>query len=363
MRWLLPSLLYLSFFASLAWAVENPQSGSVGVSLTVPDRGRPDIPLLISPANNATINTAAPNFIFSPSLGDRPVSHYQLWLDGVKNTDHIPQSFAAISAQALTALSEGTHTWMIKAIATNGSDRDSAIWTFTVDLTAPLILVETVAGQDANLSSLDLARWLSEVRFTTSQAYPAITGQSEAGAQITVNFSGNGGSQTIAAEVGLDRLFAVKPQPALTPGRYKVSVAGSDPAGNNTSLPAFYLDITAPTGQIVIPLPSPLPDVTITLPKVIPPAAAELPAIWPLFPAPGCRCPWWPWILILLLLFYILYLKSKLKHLNRSKDNNYNRAASQSSTSRKNSDLASSAGQSGGSNDLGKPGSASQSLK
>src|SRR3989338_6563919 len=103
MRWLLKSLICLSLLASPALAVTNPQSGLAAVTATVINRGRPDTPVLISPGNNSTINT-----------------------------------------NALTALTEGTHTWMVKALGNNDSERDSAIWTFTIDTTAPLILVNQV---------------------------------------------------------------------------------------------------------------------------------------------------------------------------------------------------------------------------
>lgn len=299
MRWLLKSLICLSLAASPAWAVTNPQSGSAAVTATVPDRGRPDTPVLISPGNNATISTVAPTFIFNPSLGDRPVSHYQLWLDGVKNTDHIPQSYSTITTQALAALPEGSHTWMIKAIATNGSDRDSAIWSFTVDITAPFILITTVAGQE----------FANNTVFTTSDRYPIITGQTEAGATLTISFA----DQTVTATVGLDRTFSLKPKTALALGRYTVSVAASDQAGNNTSLPAFYLDITAPSGKITINLPSPLPDLSFTVPVIVPPALPQIVTAFPITLA--CPIPFvvWglPWLLVILLIIYIIISKRR----------------------------------------------------
>lgn len=303
MRWLLKSLICLSLVASPVLAVENPQSGSAAVTATVPDRGRPDTPVLISPGNNATVGTAAPTFIFNPSLGDRPVSHYQLWIDGAKNTDHIPHSFSTITANALTALNEGSHTWMIKAIATNGSDRDSAIWSFTVDTTAPFLLIETAAGQEFNRGPV----------FTTTGRYPEISGQTEAGATVTISF----GEQTVSAAAGLDRTFSLKPKTALALGRHAVYVSAADEAGNTTSLPAFYLNIiAAPAGIITIPLPPPLPDLSFTVPVIIPPTLPQIVTAFPITPA--CPINWWLWIVIILLLIYILYLKHKLRHQKRS---------------------------------------------
>ena len=306
MRWLLKSLVCISLLASPALAVTNPQSGSAAVTATVPDRGRPDTPVLISPGNNATISTAAPAFIFNPSLGDRPVSHYQFWLDGAKNTDHIPQSYSTITAQALAALTPGSHTWMIKAIAANGSDRDSAIWSFSIDTTAPLILINQVAGQTAGLSSLDLSRWQSEVSFTTTDRYPVISGQSESNAVLSISFN----QQTVTVPVGGDRLFSVKPKTALPLGRYTVSVSGSDQAGNSTSLPSFYLNIISGGGLITIPLPSPLPDLSFTVPVIIPLTLAPVTA-FELIPSLLCPINWWLVLLIILLIIYIIISKRR----------------------------------------------------
>ena len=280
---------------STALGVVNPQSGSAAVTATVPDRGRPDTPVLISPGNNAVISTAAPTFIFNPSLGDRPVSHYQLWLDGAKNTDHIPQSYSTITAQALAALAPGSHTWMIKAIAANGSDRDSAIWSFSIDTTAPLILVNEVAGQP----------FQGAVSFSTADRYPLISGQSEAGAMLSISFN----NETVSTQIGADRLFNLKPKTALLPGRYTVSISASDQAGNSTSLPSFYLDIVSGAGLITIPLPSPLPDLKFTVPVIVP---LSLPQIITAFPLqPGCACTWWPWLIVILLIIYIIISKRR----------------------------------------------------
>lgn len=313
MRWLLKSLICLSLLSAPAWAVENPQSGSAAVTVTVPDRGRPDTPVLISPGNNSTIAATAPTFIFNPSLGDRPVSHYQLWLDGVKNTDHIPQSYSTITTHALAALSEGTHTWMIKAIATNGSDRDSAIWTFTIDTTAPLILVNRVAGQETSLSSLDLSPWQKEISFSTRQRQPAIGGQGEAGALLTITWSNAAASNTVSTTIGNDRLFNLKPNLALPLGRYTVSVSSSDPAGNHTSLPSFYLDIVS-AAVITISLPSPLPDLSFTVPVLIPPTLAPVTA-FPLIPAAPEPLQFLVWLIVITYLCHIYCLNRFIRRL------------------------------------------------
>ena len=311
MRWLLKSLICLSLLASPALAVTNPQSGLAAVTATVINRGRPDTPVLISPGNNSTINTTAPTFIFNPSLGDVPVTNYQLWIDGEKNTDSIPQSFSTITANALTALGEGTHTWMVKALGNNDSERDSAIWTFTIDTTAPLILVNQVAGQAANLSSLDLSPWQTGVEFTTTDRFPLITGQSEAQAFLTISFN----NETVSTQIGADRLFSLQPKTSLALGRYSVTITSSDPAGNTTTLPAFYLNIIqTAAGIITIPLPSLLPDLQFTVPVFIPLTLAPVTA-FPLIPAAAPGLNYLIWLIIITYLCHIYCLNRFIHRL------------------------------------------------
>lgn len=308
-------LLIFLFLAAPALAVVNPQSGSAAVSATVP--ADPDTPVLIAPANNSTVSTVAPSFIFNPAFGTVIINHYELWLDGKKNTSPIGQSLQTVITQAQTGLAEGAHTWSIMAVANNGRTRNSTTWTFTIDITAPLILVDRVAGQETSLSSLDLTPWQKTVSFSTSGRYPKIEGQSEAGATLTVNFN----DQTVSAAIGTDRRFSIQPKTALLPGRYQVSVSSSDPAGNNTALPPFYLDITAPPAALTINLPSPLPDLSFTAPVRIPQSLFPVSA-FPLVPAEtGCTCSWLPWLIALLLLIYLVYVKYKLKHQKISKTN------------------------------------------
>lgn len=295
--------------------VENPSSQSSNVTATVP--GEPDTPTLISPANNAVIASIAPTFIFNPSLGDTFVTHYQLWIDGSKNTDHISSSTTTITANAQTALSAGQHTWMIKALGEYGTSRNSATWTFTIDTTAPLILINQVAEHSTSLSSLDLTTIPPGLTFSTKQRQPIISGQSEANAQITMIFTGNI-TTTLTSTALADNTFSLQPDSKLNPGTYSVTVVSTDLAGNTTTLPDFTLIITASAPLITITLPSPLP--RITIPQVQLPFGPipKLPASLTAFPiTAACPAPIWPWIIILILILYVLYLRRRLKRKNR----------------------------------------------
>lgn len=299
--------LIISLGVRLPILAVDPQSGTVTVTATVP--GEPDMPTLISPTNNSTLSTNTPSFVFSPSLGEILVDHYDLYIDGAKNTSPIAQSLQTIVTQALTALSEGTHTWYVQAVAESGRTRNSATWTFTIDTTAPFVLVTSVADQATSLSSLDLTPWQNTtISFTTNQRYPAIAGQSEAGATIEIDFEG----ETVTGIVDSNRLFSLKPKTALRLGRHQVIVKSTDQAGNTTTLPAFYLDITSAAAPITISLPSPLPDLSFTIPISIPETLFPVTA-FPLIPAVPEALNYLVWLTIVTYLCHI-YCLNRLIH-------------------------------------------------
>lgn len=308
-------LLILSLFSpSFVFAVTNPTSNSSTVTATVP--GEPDTPTLISPANNAVISSTAPTFIFNPSLGATYVTHYQLWLDGNLNTNNIGNSTITITTNALTALTEGQHTWMIKALGEYGTSRNSATWTFTIDTTAPLILINQVAEHSTSLSSLDLTTIPSGLTFSTNQRQPIIAGQSEANAQLTLILTSQLTAYTLTSTALADHTFSFQPSSNLNPDTYSVTVISTDPSGNTTTLPDFTLIILAPAPLLIISLPSPLPTITIPqLPFGPMPKLAEILTAFPFTSA--CPVLVWPWLIILILILYILYLRYRLKRKNR----------------------------------------------
>lgn len=301
-------LLILSLFSpSFVFAVTNPTANSTAVSATV--LGEPDTPTLISPANNATISSTAPTFIFNPSLGAVYVDHYQLWLDGNLNTNNIGNSTMTITTNALTALTQGQHTWMIKALGKYGTSRNSATWTFTIDTTAPLILINQVAEHGTSLSSLDLTTIPSNLTFSTQQRQPIIAGQSEANAEVILILTGQTIAYTLTATALADHTFSFQPSAKLNPDTYSVTVISTDLSGNTTTLPEFNLTINFVPTITLFHLPSPLP--AITIPSIPWP---QLPEIFTAFPfTPACPVSIWPWLIILILILYIFHLHYRLR--------------------------------------------------
>lgn len=308
----MPGLLVLLLFLFSINPVNaaNPATNSATVTATVPQFAEPDMPVLISPANNATLSTTAPMFIFNPSWGQTYVDHYQLWLDGNLNTNNISQSTNIIMINALTSLTEGQHTWMIKAIGSNTLNRNSATWGLTIDVTAPLILINQIAGQDVSLSSLDLTTIPASLIISTSQTEPIFNGQSETNAQISLSLTTATNSINSTIATNPDKTFSLKPKNSLIPGNYLVIISATDAAGNTTTLPVWTLKITAPTG-ITITLPSPLP--TIKLPP-IPQLFPKNPQALIAFPEMlYCTCYPLIWIIILILILYIFYLHYQIR--------------------------------------------------
>jgi len=282
-------------------AVENPITRTAAVTATVPEE--PDAASLISPANNSVLASTAPTFIFSPSLGSVWVDHYQLFIDGALNTNNIPQSTNVIMTHALSALNEGQHTWMIKTIGSNSVNRNSATWSFTVDTTAPLVLINQIAENKTSLSSYDLSTIPAGLSFSTSQSQPVFIGQTEAGGQVTINLTSGAVSLTTTVAAKSDKTFSLNPKQALAPASYTVSVSATDQAGNTTSLPIFTLVITVPAG-LMVRLPSPLPAI------ILPPAPQVMPKlakILTVYPLPSV-CTLSPLILIILLLLLVIIL-------------------------------------------------------
>jgi len=75
---------------------------------------------LTSPSNNTTVYTNSPTFTWQASADSNgTLSKYQLYIDGALNTDNITSM--ATSTQPTVVLSNGAHTWQIKAINTAGN--------------------------------------------------------------------------------------------------------------------------------------------------------------------------------------------------------------------------------------------------
>jgi len=89
---------------------------------------------LMSPEDGSFITTLLPNFSWQSSTDERSgLLKYQLWIDGTLNRDNI----AGTSSTPASPLSEGPHTWNIKAIDNAGNITTSSTFRLIADSTPP----------------------------------------------------------------------------------------------------------------------------------------------------------------------------------------------------------------------------------
>ncbi|HEY1591462.1 MAG TPA: Ig-like domain-containing protein [Solirubrobacteraceae bacterium] len=96
---------------------------------------------LVSPANGTFVSTSAPTFSWNQTTdATSGVDHYELWIDDSKDQD-VPLSKCSggtCSAQPTTALTDGPHTWFVKAIdAAGNAGVSNESWGVRVDTRPP----------------------------------------------------------------------------------------------------------------------------------------------------------------------------------------------------------------------------------
>lgn len=90
---------------------------------------------LLTPLNDSWTSDTTPTFSWAPSIDAQSgIEYYQLWIDGVLVNDSISNT----SNESDATLSNGSHTWEVKAIDHAGNVRNSnQIFTIKVDNTSP----------------------------------------------------------------------------------------------------------------------------------------------------------------------------------------------------------------------------------
>ena len=204
------------------WTIDSANNiSSSPTSVTVYlDTGIPSATIATTPA--ALSNQTSLNFSFSADDNGGVVDHLECQLDA--------EAFSACSSpKSLTSLTQGSHTFSVRAIdsAGNISPVDSKIW--IVDLAAPIIsLTSTPSAVTNNVSSTFV--------FSATDA--------GGGAVAGFNCQIDGGSATACVSPYVT---------GLTAGSHSITILASDTAGN-TSAPTTYswiIDSSAPVAAIV----------------------------------------------------------------------------------------------------------------
>jgi subtilisin family serine protease len=95
------------------------------------DLSPPGAPVLVAPGDGTTVITASPTFAWQASSDpESGVAKYQLFVDGSLNRE---VSAGSTSTTPVGELSQGPHTWSVRAVNGVGLNADSATRTFTAD--------------------------------------------------------------------------------------------------------------------------------------------------------------------------------------------------------------------------------------
>jgi len=262
---ILPVLVILNLYTKY-YILNTTYAQTNKLTATIPDESPPTAPILISPENGSFVNTASPLFSFYKSTdANSTIWYYQLFLNDnllisqlPAMVDHLstgpgPEHGAGFTVWGQTdkikfklgqKLEPGSYTWKIRAWDTYRNYADSALWTFTIDQTAPQIIINQIAEhEDLNLSSLDPNSITSTTLFATSRLKPVIKGRSEPSAALKLILESKTESISLYTTADSQGFFSLKPDQALEPGTYTLYITASDAARNTTSLKPFQITI------------------------------------------------------------------------------------------------------------------------
>lgn len=126
---------------------------------------------LFSPDDDSWTINLKPTLEWSASSDAHSgLAKYQLWIDGILNKDNIPISVT--STTPITALSNGSHTWEVKAIDNVGNIRNSSeIRTVKVDNTPPGFENKYLVLNGSNQSAVSIDNSISMGPIKTIEAW------------------------------------------------------------------------------------------------------------------------------------------------------------------------------------------------
>jgi subtilisin family serine protease len=126
----LKTVLINSVDPKSAFATNTVSGGRLNVdrAITFANDNTPPAPFdLVAPPAGATVATLSPTFSWEPSsdTGGSGLMKYQLLIDGALNRDNI--SSTSTSSTPVAPLTEGAHTWQIRALDGAGNSTDSPV--------------------------------------------------------------------------------------------------------------------------------------------------------------------------------------------------------------------------------------------
>lgn len=287
------SLLF--FYRPSALAVDPYATGSAVVSATVIGTTT-NAPILVSPDNNAAINTNRPSLVWKrpDPLPATPLHHYDVYLDGDLFATDVSDSITSQTyyfytirrdgntfyLELITDLDQGYHTWSVTVFDTSGNSASSETRTFYIDSIAPYILLEKVDTQSLNWNT-SIPSSIPDVNLrdlTVDNSNPLLIGKVEPYANMSITlvcpqnipscqnqtYQGN-----YPTGIWQHRFYNL-----LKGQVYTVYLIATDAGNNSTTFPVFYLAYGAltpsPTTATVTPKPTTTVKPTPTKPKPTP---------------------------------------------------------------------------------------------
>jgi len=262
----------------------NPKTRSSHVTVSVRDLIPPDIPILVSPSNGATLTSKRVTFAWETGFDAHGIGKYQLYLDGSLLFDSITPPNKTDPLYTYTEkegdstlvmkndIAEGSHTWKVRAFDANGNDTNSATWSFTIDATAPTLIVTSVGDQTVSVSAQDTTTIpTSPIALTKNQ--PVLSGTSEASASITLSvILPDATSTSYTTTVSSSKTWSITLGTLPYFQTIKLQISAKDSAGNQALIDSIPIRLTYPTITLppvvgkIVPLPS---EITITPSEVI----------------------------------------------------------------------------------------------
>lgn len=253
----------------------NPKERQVDVSATVADNTPPTTPILISPTNNSYVTDSTPTFKWEASSDANGIGHYEFSLDGSVLFSSLPTTSTETSEYILVydsvnddylltvknSLSEGSHTWKVRAVDNVNVGTDSATWTFTIDTQAPSFVLSQIGDQSVSISAQDPSTIpLIPIILGANEPLIVATGEANSSVQVTLIIPGD---PTQNYTVAVDSSGNWQLQLGILPRDLVMSIdfTITDLAGNVSVLVGVQFII--PSDVIIFP-PQPTPSPTPT---------------------------------------------------------------------------------------------------
>ena len=255
----------------------NPKKRTTSVTASVRDSISPSVPILVTPDNGSSTSTNTITFTWKSSSDDYGINRYLFYFDGDLLFDTItppakilPLKYDYSEKDAVSTLvmkyafADGSHTWKVRAYDNNENYADSATWSFTIDTSAPILLISNVGEVATSISAQDVGTIPTDplVLYVNS---PTISGKTEAGAGVVSSYLVSR-NEIITLSTTADSLGNYSFTLPLLPLKVVITfqVVAQDGVGNTTIIDNVRFKIIRKT----IPVPGPIKEIIPEIPIV-----------------------------------------------------------------------------------------------